>query len=156
QAAHPAAARPPLLCQGGESTSPIHCAIYLIALTILFSVFAGAESLQPAGWDSAIKLRDAIDINPDPHIVEVNLESGIAKVEYAPGKQADAWTYNGGIPGPLIRINLGDRLIVHFKNNLPQPTTVHWHGVRVPIQMDGVPGHSQPEVPPGGSFTYDF
>src|SRR5262249_54874880 len=50
----------------------------------------------------------------------------------------------------------GDRLIVHFKNNLPKPTTVHWHGVRVPIEMDGVPGISQPEVEPGASFTYDF
>jgi FtsP/CotA-like multicopper oxidase with cupredoxin domain len=45
---------------------------------------------------------------------------------------------------------------VHFKNTLPQPTTVHWHGIRVPIQMDGVPGISQPDVEPGGSFTYDF
>ena len=45
---------------------------------------------------------------------------------------------------------------MHFTNELPQPTTVHWHGLRVPIQMDGVPGHSQPEVQPGESFTYDF
>ena len=45
---------------------------------------------------------------------------------------------------------------MRFTNHLPQPTTVHWHGLRIPIQMDGVPGHSQPEVQPGGSFTYDF
>jgi FtsP/CotA-like multicopper oxidase with cupredoxin domain len=51
---------------------------------------------------------------------------------------------------------VGDRLIVHFINNLPKPTTVHWHGLRIPIQMDGVPGHSQPEVGTGGTFTYDF
>jgi len=53
-------------------------------------------------------------------------------------------------------VHVGDRMIVHFTNKLPQPTTVHWHGMRVPIEMDGVPGISQPEVPPGGSFTYDF
>jgi len=60
------------------------------------------------------------------------------------------------LPGPLIRANVGDRLIVHFKNHLPEATTVHWHGVRVPIEMDGVPGISQPEVETGGEFTYDF
>ena len=53
----------------------------------------------------------------------------------------NAWTYDGGLPGPLIRARVGDRLIVHFTNELPEPTTVHWHGVRVPIEMDGVPGH---------------
>ena len=88
--------------------------------------------------------------------VEVKLEAKIAKVEYAPGQEVEAWTYNGDIPGPLIRVKVGDRLVVHFTNNLPKPTTVHWHGLRIPIQMDGVPGHSQPEVQPGGSFTYDF
>jgi FtsP/CotA-like multicopper oxidase with cupredoxin domain len=67
-----------------------------------------------------------------------------------------AFTYNGGIPGPLIRARKGDRLIVHFTNKLPQPTTVHWHGLRVPIAMDGVPIHSQPEVQTNGTFTYDF
>ena len=67
-----------------------------------------------------------------------------------------AWTYNGGIPGPLIKTRVGDRLIVHFRNELDEPTTVHWHGVRVPIEMDGVPDISQPEVKKGESFTYDF
>ena len=59
-------------------------------------------------------------------------------------------------PGPLIKTRVGDRLIVHFKNELDEPTTVHWHGVRVPIEMDGVPEISQPEVKKGESFTYDF
>jgi len=71
-----------------------------------------------------------------------------------PGVTVNAWTYDGGVPGPLIRVRVGDRLVVRFTNHLPQPTTVHWHGLRIPIQMDGVPGHSQPEVQPGGSFTY--
>src|SRR5436190_6954959 len=93
---------------------------------------------------------------PEPNVVEVNLEAKIARVEYEPGHVVEAWTYNGDIPGPVIRVRVGDRLIVHFRNNLPQPTTVHWHGMRIPIEMDGVPGHSQPEVQPGGSFTYDF
>ncbi len=67
-----------------------------------------------------------------------------------------AWTYDGGLPGPIIRTKVGDRLIVHFTNHLPQPTTIHWHGVRVPIEMDGVPDISQPEMKTGDTFTYDF
>ena len=56
----------------------------------------------------------------------------------------------------LIRARKGDRLIVHFSNRLPQSTTVHWHGVQVPIELHGVPGASQPPVETGGTFTYDF
>jgi FtsP/CotA-like multicopper oxidase with cupredoxin domain len=134
-------------------------------LTAAFAVFligaaampAGADSgLQPAGWKDPVRLPEAIDRNADPHIVEIDLEATLAELEFAPGERVTAWTYNGGVPGPLIRISVGDRLIVHFTNKLPAPTTVHWHGLRVPIQMDGVPEHSQPEVPPGGTFTYDF
>jgi FtsP/CotA-like multicopper oxidase with cupredoxin domain len=113
-------------------------------------------SLQPAGWDQSLKLKEADDRNPDPRVVEIDLEARIASLEIAPGARTDAWTYNGSLPGPLIRVRRGDRLIVHFSNKLPQPTTVHWHGVQVPIEMDGVPGVSQPPVETGGSFTYDF
>jgi FtsP/CotA-like multicopper oxidase with cupredoxin domain len=115
-----------------------------------------AGSLAPAGWDKEARLAEPEDLNPDPRIVEINLTAKLAAVEVAPGKIVKAWTYNGGIPGPLIRGRVGDRLIVHFKNELQQPTTVHWHGVRVPIEMDGVPGISQPDVQPGESFVYDF
>ena len=128
------------------------------ALLLASTVYAAPAptSLQPANWDRDLKLREAPDLNPDPHIVEVELDARIAPVEVAPGVRADAWTYNGGIPGPLIRARVGDRLIVHFTNHLPEPTTIHWHGIRVPIQMDGVPDVSQPAVQPGGTFTYDF
>jgi FtsP/CotA-like multicopper oxidase with cupredoxin domain len=107
-------------------------------------------------WDRSLGLPTVPDLNPDPRILEINMTAQIASVEYAPGKRVDAWTYNGSLPGPLIRLTVGDRLIVHFTNRLPTPTTVHWHGLRVPIQMDGVPGASQPDVMPGASFTYDF
>ena len=60
------------------------------------------------------------------------------------------------MPGPELRIRLGDTLRVRFTNRLPQPTTIHWHGVRVPNAMDGVPHVTQPPVEPGGTFTYEF
>jgi FtsP/CotA-like multicopper oxidase with cupredoxin domain len=125
-------------------------------MLVLAAGAAAQPSLQPPGWDQGIRLTEAVDLNPEPHVTEVNLEARLASVEIAPGRRVEAWTYNGGLPGPLIRVRVGDRLIVHFSNRLPKPTTVHWHGLRVPIQMDGVPDHSQPAVHPGEQFTYDF
>ena len=112
-------------------------------------------SLAPPQWDASIKLEEAIDRNPDPRIVEIDLVARLSDIEID-SVRVNAWTYNGGIPGPLIRARVGDRLVVRFRNELPQPTTVHWHGVRVPIEMDGVPGISQPEVRRGENFTYEF
>jgi FtsP/CotA-like multicopper oxidase with cupredoxin domain len=132
----------------------------LVSLVPAASSFAQSAapqlSLQPPGWDRDLRLKEAVDRNPDQRIVEIDLTARVAEVEIAPGRRVSAWTYDGGLPGPLIRVNVGDRLVVHFSNQLPKPTTVHWHGLRIPIQMDGVPEHSQPNVEPGGSFTYDF
>src|SRR5688572_2967850 len=127
-----------------------------LAVCTLIPLHPRAQSLAPAGWADGVKLAEAGDTNPDPNIVEITLTARLADVEVAPGKRVKAWTYDGGLPGPLIKTRVGNRLIVHFKNDLQEPTTVHWHGVRVPIEMDGVPEISQPEVKTGESFTYDF
>ncbi len=66
------------------------------------------------------------------------------------------WTYDGRVPGPEIRLTRGDRVRIRLDNRLPQPTTIHWHGLAVPPAMDGVVGLSQPAVQPGQSFTYEF
>ncbi len=123
-----------------------------LALSVLVPFSAQAQSFAPAGWADGVKLNELPDLNPDPNIVEVNLVAKLADVEVSPGKVVRAWTYNGGLPGPLIKAKVGNRLIVHFSNELDQPTTVHWHGVRVPIEMDGVPEISQPPVKKGESF----
>jgi manganese oxidase len=72
------------------------------------------------------------------------------------GVMATAYTYNGQVPGPLIRVNEGDKVRVVLKNELPEPTTIHWHGIQVPNSMDGVPDMTQEAVQPGESFTYEF
>src|SRR5262245_29760434 len=128
----------------------------LFAVLLLSATVVEAQTLQPPAWNAGVKLLDAVDANSDPKIAEIALESRVTSLEVAPGVRTDAWTYYGGLPGPLIRARKGDRLIVHFSNKLPQSTTVHWHGVQVPIEMDGVPGASQAPVEPGESFTYDF
>jgi FtsP/CotA-like multicopper oxidase with cupredoxin domain len=127
----------------------------LLLVSLMATAALGQGSLAPAGWDGGVKLPELVDKNADPKVVEVALTAQLADVPVA-GTSVRAWTYNGSLPGPLIRTKVGDRLIVHFKNELKEPTTVHWHGVRVPIEMDGVPGISQPEVTQGGTFTYDF
>jgi len=128
----------------------------LACAVLVLTLWPSAVQTQAAAAPNRdLALVEAVDRNPDSKIVEVDLTARIAEVEIG-GTRVKAWTYNGSVPGPLIRAHLGDRLIVHFSNELPDPTTVHWHGVRVPIAMDGVPGISQPEVRHGESFTYDF
>ncbi|SFF59196.1 Multicopper oxidase with three cupredoxin domains (includes cell division protein FtsP and spore coat protein CotA) [Halobacillus alkaliphilus] len=71
-------------------------------------------------------------------------------------KSVSAWTYNGTVPGEPLRVTEGDFVKVHLKNELSVPVTIHWHGVILPNQMDGVPGLTQDAVQPGESFTYEF
>ena len=134
------------------SRSPIALALVLLALA---GTVARSQTLAPPGWDAGVELNELADSNPDPGVVEIELTARLADVRIA-GTTVKAWTYNGSLPGPLIRTKVGDRLVVHFKNELSEATTVHWHGVRVPIEMDGVPGISQPPVTQGQTFIYDF
>ena len=75
---------------------------------------------------------------------------------WADARKVDAWGYNGSIPGPTIEVQEGDRVRIHFTNNLPEPTTPHWHGLEVPQEQDGVPGIGQWLVMPGETYTYEF
>jgi FtsP/CotA-like multicopper oxidase with cupredoxin domain len=72
------------------------------------------------------------------------------------GTTITAFTYNGTVPGPMIRVTEGDQVRIVVKNELPDATTVHWHGVEVPNAMDGVPGVTQDPIEPGETFTYEF
>jgi FtsP/CotA-like multicopper oxidase with cupredoxin domain len=117
---------------------------------------AGGRPAQPEGWDSAVTLPGVQDLDSSSNVVELNLDARVASLTFLPGTTTPAWTYNGTIPGPLIRAHVGDRVIAHFTNHLPEDSTVHWHGIRLTADMDGVPGHTQPPVPPGGSFDYSF
>ena len=76
--------------------------------------------------------------------------------QVAPGRAIPAYTYNGTVPGPVLRGFVGDTFRVTLANNLPVATTIHWHGLPVPNGMDGVPGLTSPIVRPGESFTYVF
>ncbi|MGJ8605946.1 MAG: multicopper oxidase family protein [Marivita sp.] len=70
--------------------------------------------------------------------------------------ETQVWGYNGAVPGPTIRLPQGGRMTRRFVNELPQPGTIHWHGIRINNAMDGVPGLTQDVVEPGATFLYDF
>lgn len=85
-----------------------------------------------------------------------NLTCDAVEWEYQAGKFANAFAYNGVLPGPEIRVTEGDHVRFHVTNNLPESTAVHWHGVMVPNSQDGVPFITQPPIKPGETFTYEF
>ncbi|MDB4988746.1 MAG: copper oxidase [Myxococcaceae bacterium] len=76
--------------------------------------------------------------------------------EFAPGLKAECWGYNGTTPGPTIEGVEGDRVRIYVTNRLPEPTTVHWHGMIVPNGMDGVTGLNQMPIPPGETYAYEL
>ena len=76
--------------------------------------------------------------------------------EMAPGMKAHLWGYNGQSPGPTIEVVEGDRVRIFVTNKLPEHTTIHWHGQRLPNGMDGVGGLTQPQIPVGKTFVYEF
>ena len=114
------------------------------------------EAPVPAGPPvDASELTPAEDKNPDPNVVEIDLEAREAMKTFGTSPPTPVWTYNGVTPAPLVDTKVGDRLVVHFKNSLPEPTTIHWHGIRLPAAMDGTLAMQSP-IPPGGTFTYEF
>lgn len=98
---------------------------------------------------------------PLPHTVEgdtwvFRLTAKPVRWQILPGTKVTAWAYNGTVPGPEIRVPYGQKLRITVTNELPEPTSVHWHGVAVPNAMDGVPGVTQQPIAAGKSFTYSF
>ena len=87
---------------------------------------------------------------------EFHLVAEAVQRELAPGMTAQLWGYNGSSPGPTIEVVEGDRVRIFVTNKLPEHTALHWHGQRLPNGMDGVGGLTQPQIPPGKTFVYEF
>ena len=95
------------------------------------------------------------DGNPDEGILEVDLEAKPSTKVFGEAPPTPLWTYNGTLPGPLLDAKVGTRLRVHFQNSLPESTTIHWHGIRLPAAMDGSLATQRP-IAPGERFDYEF
>ncbi|MGY8524724.1 multicopper oxidase family protein [Paracidovorax citrulli] len=100
------------------------------------------------GWSLPWRMRDGWK--------EFHLTAEPVERELAPGMTAHLWGYNGQSPGPTIECVEGDKVRIFVTNRLPEHTTVHWHGVILPNGMDGVGGLTQPHIPPGKTFVYEF
>jgi len=115
------------------------------------SLLAGGAALATAALLSSRPHR--VDAAADLH-----LTAGPARVPLrdAPSPETEVWAYDGSVPGPTIRVRQGDKVRVAVENRLQEETTVHWHGVRVPNAMDGVPYLTQKPIAPGETFVYEF
>ena len=100
------------------------------------------------GWTLPWRLRDGVK--------EFHLVAEPVVREIAPGMKANLWGYNGQSPGPTIEVVEGDRVRMFVTNRLPEATSIHWHGQRLPNGMDGVSGLNQPSIKPGQTFVYEF
>jgi FtsP/CotA-like multicopper oxidase with cupredoxin domain len=88
-----------------------------------------------------------------PKTVEVSITAAITTLSLQPGITSEVFAYNGSVPGPTLDVREGDHVIVHFRNDLPEPTTVHWHGIHLPFESDGSPFHP---IKPGETHDYEF
>jgi len=100
------------------------------------------------GWSCPWRMRNGVK--------EFHLVAEPVVREIAPGMKATLWGYNGQSPGPTIEVVEGDRVRIFVTNKLPEHTTMHWHGQRLPNGMDGVGGLTQPQIPVGKTFVYEF
>ena len=92
----------------------------------------------------------------DGDVKVFRLTAHVFKRQIAPNKTIDVWGFNGSAPGPTIQVTQGDKVRVVFKNELPEASSLHWHGFEDQIGYDGMPGVSQEPVRPGQSFSYNF
>jgi len=100
------------------------------------------------GWTCPWRMRQGVK--------EFHLVAEPVLREIAPGMTATLWGYNGQSPGPTIEVVEGDRVRLFLTNKLPEHTTMHWHGQRLPNGMDGVGGLTQPQIPVGKTWVYEF
>ena len=124
-----------------------------------------AADLMDAMHEKGIKAFPAKTAGKGNQLLAPRMEKGVKvfdltareiKWEVSPGQSVNAMAYNDQVPGPQIRVREGDRVRVNLKNELTQSTAIHFHGMEVPNNMDGVPFITQPPVKPGESYTYEF
>ena len=129
----------------------------VVIMLVVAAWFAGRTSIPStaqaaAGYDIGVAAKP----KPTGKVREFQLVAKEASWDIIKGVSVPAITYNGQVPGPLIRVTEGDTLRVTLKNELNEATAIHWHGLHIPNAMDGVPPLTQQGIEPGQSFTYEF
>ena len=131
--------------------------ITLSVLASLLTVIVGGPGAASTDADlgNAYPVRSARDANADPRIFETSIVARETRTRLGDGVLANTYTYNGTVPGPEIRVQVGDTVVVHFRNELPESTGIHWHGMELNNASDGS-SLTQNDVEPGGTFLYRF
>lgn len=131
---------------------------YLISVLLVVTACGRGPSPPSAGERALVEFAGSYpDVaSPTGVIRSFDLVAEATELPLIDGGKVAVWAYNGQVPGPTLRIRLGETVRVRFTNKLPQDTTIHWHGVRLPNEMDGVPYITQPPVQPGETFVYEF
>jgi len=136
----------------GRTTQVAVIAVAVIVLIIGVRMI-GTVLATSGGSPYSVPL--VLDTNPAGNIVETTIVAMDATVDIGNGVMAHAQTFNGQLPGPEFRLNVGDTVIVHFENQLARPTGIHWHGIELANASDGTP-LTQNQVEPGDTFLYKF
>jgi hypothetical protein len=133
--------------------------------TFFKSVLGLSAGVAALAKGTSVPAKSPPVVTPDIADLPFSIDNGIkvfhliaepVKQTVLPGRTFDLWGFNGSAPGPTIQANEGDRIRILFDNRLPEPTSIHWHGLELPIEMDGVPGIGQQPVMPGERFVYEF
>ncbi|MCO4770057.1 MAG: multicopper oxidase family protein [Deltaproteobacteria bacterium] len=128
----------------------------LLLLPLLTACPSEPTPEAPAGFPTVEGLVPLEDLDPTDGVVEYEMQMEKEDLELLEGQSTRMWTFNKLSPGPLLQANVGDRVKVHVTNQLDEPTTVHWHGLRIAAEMDGVVMGSLVAIQPGETFTYEF
>jgi FtsP/CotA-like multicopper oxidase with cupredoxin domain len=116
-------------------------------------LLALASWIIPVTGDTVVATPVLTNLSSEPGVVEVALTAAPARLSLVPGYETDLFAYNGQFPGPTLELREGDRVRVRFRNDLPEATTVHWHGLHLPFEADGSAFHP---VAPGREHVYEF
>ncbi|HXC41390.1 MAG TPA: multicopper oxidase domain-containing protein, partial [Burkholderiales bacterium] len=121
-------------------------------------MFSRRDILKTTGATLSMIALPPVVAQSAPENGTIKLRASAFSQSIRPGVPSDVWGFNGSVPGPVLRFRRGEQARIVVANDLPgkNTTAVHWHGVRVPNAMDGVPQVTQPPIPVGESFTYEF
>ena len=133
--------------------------VALVAATAWIGIarpWQSGNSLTPVtATDPAVAAAEDARRTDTAAVQTIDLTAAPATVDLG-DRTVDTWAFNGTVPGPEIRLRAGDVVRAAVRNDLPAPLTIHWHGIALRNDMDGVPALTQPAIEPGGSFVYEF
>jgi FtsP/CotA-like multicopper oxidase with cupredoxin domain len=127
-----------------DRLKPVRMLMTSRAFVVLLAIVVLVTGTAPASAQGSLAA---------PRTVELSITAAPERLSLLPGSETDVYAYNGRVPGPTLELREGDSVVIRFRNALPEPTTIHWHGLHIPFAADGSPFHP---VAPGEEYVYAF